>query len=29
MVSRPNDPAEDLTPVGFNLDHVSLDALEF
>jgi hypothetical protein len=29
MVSRPNDPAEYLTPVGFNLDHVSLDALEF
>ncbi len=29
IVSKPNDPVEYLTPVGFNLDHVSLDALEF
>ncbi len=29
IVSRPNDRAEYLAQVGFNLDHVSLDALEF
>jgi len=28
IVSRPNDTEECLTPVGFNLDHVSVDALE-
>jgi hypothetical protein len=28
IVSRPDDPEELLTPVGFNLDHVALGDLE-
>ena len=28
IVSRPDDPQELLTPIGFNLDHIALNDLE-